>query len=263
MNIKDFQKLKQDKSKITMITCYDYTSAQIIEQTQINCVLVGDTLSMLMHGFNDTVHATMEMMVLHTQAVARGLKSKFIVGDLPFMSYRKNQTDTMKNVQALIQAGAHAIKLEGAQGNLATIRHIVDSGVPVMGHIGLTPQHINNLGGFKVQGKTQGAYQQLIQQALDLEQAGCFAVVIECVPSELAKEISETLNIPTIGIGAGPNTDGQVLVWQDLLGLQSTMRPKFLKQYCQAETLFTQSINQYVSEVQAHIYPGAEHAYSQ
>ena len=261
MNIKKIINLKS-KKKINMVTCYDYTSATIVEQSNIEMVLVGDSAAMVMHGYPDTTYATMEMMVHHTSAVSRGLKSKLLIADLPFMSYRKTIFDTMSNVQSLIQAGAHAIKLEGAKGNLDIIRHIVESGVPVMGHIGLTPQHVHNLGGFKVQGKQKESWTVLIEQAKALELAGCFSVVIECVPAELANQITLSLQIPTIGIGAGQDTDGQVLVWQDLLGMQNNFRPKFVKHFLNGHEIILMALNQFSDEVESKIYPDKiEHIY--
>ena len=262
MNIHDFKRLKLEKKKITMLTCYDFTSAKIIDQTPIDCVLVGDTASMVMHGYDNTIHATMEMMVMHTQAVARGLTHKFIIGDLPFLSYRKSLSKTMSAVQALMQAGAQAVKLEGVAGNVHAIQHIVESGIPVMGHIGLTPQSIHALGGFKVQGKHQDAQTALLQQAQILADIGCFALVLECVPHALAHQITAALPIPTIGIGAGPHTDGQVLVWQDVLGMQLSFKPKFLKTYLNGAELMRAAIHQYVDEVVRSEYPVIEeHTY--
>ena len=196
MKIHDFLQKKQRKEKICMVTCYDYAFAKIIDTTDVDCILVGDSLSMVVHGCSDTTQATMEMMTLHTRAVARGIKKKFIIGDLPFMSYRKSLQDSMSNVQQLIQAGAHAVKLEGAEGNLELITHIVQSGVPVMGHLGLTPQFIHQLGGYKVQGREVSQAEQLLMQAQQLEQAGCYAIVLECVPWQVAKQISEHLLFP-------------------------------------------------------------------
>ena len=259
--VHDFTIKKINHEKIVMITCYDFTSAAIIDQTDIDCVLVGDSLSMIIHGCTNTTGATINMMEMHTQAVARGLKNKFIISDLPFMSYRKNLNDTMNAVQALIQAGGNAVKLEGANGNLATIQHIVESGVPVMGHIGLTPQHIHSLGGFKVQGLDKTTHDDFLTQAKSLEQAGCFALVLECMPDDLASKITQDLNIPTIGIGAGLNTDGQVLVLHDLLGLQTKVKPKFLKRYLNGEKLFTDSINEFAKEVRLKKYPCAKYSY--
>jgi 3-methyl-2-oxobutanoate hydroxymethyltransferase len=259
--VQEFKEKKDCHEKITMITCYDYTSATIVEKTQIDCVLVGDSAAMVMHGEDNTTYATVEQIVWCTQAVSRGIKSKFIIGDMPFMSYRTSLSETMNAVASFIRAGAHAIKLEGAHGNLEMIKHIVESGVPVMGHIGMTPQHIHAMGGFKVQGKTQEAYDSLIKQAKQLEENGCFSIVLECVPSQLAKEITDSLSIPTIGIGAGSGTDGQVLVFQDLLGLQTEFKPKFVKTYLNGAELFTKSIDQFVEEVQDQTFPSEDHTY--
>lgn len=261
MNILDFQKAKAAQRKISMITCYDAVSARIVEQTAIDCILVGDSVSVVVHGYPDTTHATLPMMILHTKAVAKGTK-KFIVGDLPFLSYRKSLSDTMDAVGELIQAGAHAVKLEGADSNLSTIRHIVGSGIPVMGHIGLTPQSVLVLGGHKVQGKAQAQAEALLEQALALQEAGCFALVLECIPPALAKTITEALDIPTIGIGAGPDTDGQVLVWHDLLGFDPSFKPKFLKQYADGYSLIHSALENYHQEVKNQHYPVLEqHTY--
>ncbi len=260
-NVLDFSKKKAAHEKISMITCYDYTSAKIIDQTNIDCVLVGDSLAMVMHGCADTTGATLAMMTLHTQAVARGLTNKFIIADMPFMSYRKSLSKSMMAVEKLIQAGAQAVKLEGAGTNLTCIEYIVESGVPVMGHIGLTPQHSHALGGLRVQGKDAAAKNKLLDQAKALEQAGCFAIVLECIPADLAKLITASLQIPTIGIGAGPHTDGQVLVMHDLLGLQASFKPKFLKNYLNGEAVFKESIDRYASEVKACEYPTEEYTY--
>jgi 3-methyl-2-oxobutanoate hydroxymethyltransferase len=200
-------------------------------------------------------------MQAHTRAVAAGKPNRLIIADLPFMSYRKSQHHTLSNVQKLMASGAQAIKLEGAEGNLDTIYHMVHSGVPVMGHLGLTPQHIHTLGGFKAQGKTQQAQQQILKDAKSLEEAGCFAIVLECVPGELAKTITTSLSIPTIGIGAGPDTDGQVLVFHDLLGLQNHFKPKFLKTYLDGKAYFSHALNQFSEEVKKGVYPAKEHCY--
>jgi 3-methyl-2-oxobutanoate hydroxymethyltransferase len=253
MNVHDFQKHKTTQ-KITMITCYDYPSARITDQTNIDCLLIGDSVAMTVHGHPDTTMATVDMIALHTQAVRRGT-NKFIITDLPFMSYRKSLEDTLNNVEQLIKSGANAVKLEGAHGNLETITHIIHSGVPVVGHIGLTPQHVNTLGGFKVQGKTEEAKLELLKQAKQLQQAGCFMLVLECVPTDIAKQITDQLSIPTIGIGAGPDTDGQVLVWHDLLGMQNGMKLKFLKKYMDGFGACQQALNAYDEDVKGHVFP--------
>lgn len=257
-SILEFKQKKHMKEKIAMITCYDYPSAKIIDQSENDCILVGDSVAMVVHGFANTTHATLDMMVMHTAAVARGAKNKLIIGDMPFMSYRKSLSKTLFAVQELICAGAHAIKLEGAIGNEEMIYHIVHSGVPVMGHIGLTPQHIFALGGFKAQGKTEDAKNKLMQQAKDLENAGCFALVLECVPNDIAKKITDTLSIPTIGIGAGPDTDGQVLVFHDLLGFEHGFNPQFLKRFSNIEKIIADGVNDYAVSVKEKRYPNDE-----
>lgn len=261
MNIFDFGKKKAAGEKITMVTCYDYTSALIMEKTSTDCLLVGDSLAMTMHGFPATVQATVEIMALHTAAVARGAKSKFIVSDLPFLSCRKSLSDNMNAVQALMQAGAHALKIEGAAGNTGFIQHLADSGVPVMGHLGLTPQFVHQLGGYHVQGKTDESASRLIEDALALQEAGCFSLVLECVPSDLARKITKELKIATIGIGAGADTDGQVLVFQDLLGLNTEFKPKFVKRFIDGAAFFTDAVEDYNQAVRKGAFPDAEHSF--
>lgn len=261
MNILDFYLKKQRAEKITMVTCYDYTSARMLSETPIDSLLVGDTVAMMMYGFKDTVSATLAMMCTHIAAVNRGAENKFIVGDMPFLSYRMSLSKSVKAAQALIQAGAHAIKLEGACGNIKLIQHLTESGIPVMGHLGLTPQSIHLLGGFKVQGKTESSANHIKNSALALQNAGCFALVLECVPSELAKDITQTLSIPTIGVGAGPCTDGQILVFQDLLGLQIELKPKFVKHFVNGYDYLKKGIESYVNAIKAGHYPQEEHCY--
>ncbi len=262
MNILDFQKMKNQQQKISMVTCYDYWSAQILDKSNIDCLLVGDSAAMVMHGFKTTVPATVDMMIHHIEAVSRGAPNKFIIGDMPFCSYRKGIAQTIRTVDNFMKAGSHAIKLEGADDNTVVIEHIVKSGIPVMGHLGLTPQSIHALGGFKVQGKDDVAAQKIVAQAQSLQDAGCFAVVLECIPAPLAQLITESLVIPTIGIGAGPYTSGQVLVFQDLLGLQKDIKPKFLKTYLEGFELIKDSLNQFDSEVKSTVFPNRqEHCY--
>src|ERR1044072_159785 len=229
MNIHDFQKMKDEGRKISMVTCYDYSSATAVAESNIDCILIGDSLAMTMHGHPNTLFATTAMMALHTAAVAKGAPAKFIIGDLPFLSYRKGLKDAMDAVQELMSAGAHAVKLEGVRGHADIVRHIVDSGVPVMGHLGLTPQSVHGLGGMKVQARTNAAVKILTSEARELETAGCFAIVLECVPVPVARQVTNFLKVPTIGIGAGPHVDGQVLVYQDVLGLNPGFKPRFLR----------------------------------
>lgn len=257
----DFFEMKQKNEKIAMLTCYDYCTAQIINASSVDCVLVGDSVAMVMHGHDSTVTATMDMMALHTEAVSRGATDKFIIADLPFLSYRKGLRLAMENVERLMQSGAQAVKLEGAVGNIELVRHVVDSGIPVMGHIGLTPQSIHQMGGWKIQGKESDAQKKLLQQANALQEAGCFSVVVECVPAQFAKTVTDALSIPTIGIGAGAETSGQVLVLQDMLGMNAEFKPKFLKQYMGAFSAMQEAVNEYVGEVKAKQYPAIEQSY--
>ncbi len=262
MKLHDFKAKKREHTKISMITCYDYPSACTIAESTVDCVLVGDSVAMAVHGHSSTIMATMDMMLLHTSAVARGISKQFLVADLPFLCHRSSMTETIQHVRQLLQAGAHAIKIEGGDMDVChTISHLVTSGIPIMGHIGLTPQSVLQLGGYKVQGKDKEQAERLLQQALDLEAAGCFAVVLECVPNHLASSITQALQIPTIGIGAGPHTDGQVLVWHDLLGLQSTFNFRFVKRFAQGKDVLLQAINDYVEEVRHVSFPAEEHAF--
>ncbi len=261
MNVLDFQKMKDERRKISMVTCYDYSSARIVDASNVDCILVGDSLAMTMHGHATTLSATIGMMALHTAAVARGAPSKFIVGDMPFLSYRKGLKDAMDAVHQLMTAGAHAVKLEGVRGHAEIVRHIVDSGVPVMGHLGLTPQSVNQLGGMKVQARTDAAVGLLISQARDLEDAGCLALVLECVPAEAARNVTDLLKIPTIGIGAGPHVSGQVLVYQDLLGLNPGFKPKFLRTYANAFEIIQAALDAYDREVKEQKFPSEKESY--
>ncbi|MCB0349510.1 MAG: 3-methyl-2-oxobutanoate hydroxymethyltransferase [Bdellovibrionales bacterium] len=261
MKINDFLKYKESKKQISMMTVYDTSFARILETTDIDVVLVGDSLAMTMHGYESTIPATMKMMALHTAAVSKVIKNKFIVADLPFMSFRKGFENLMANAEQLMRSGAHAVKLEGATGNLENITHLVDSGIPVMGHLGLTPQFINLFGGWKVQGKSNEAKEQILKDALALQKAGCFSLVLECVPEDLATTISKELRIPCIGIGAGANVDGQVLVLQDLLGMNPDFKPKFVRSYLDGYELIKNAVNSYVADVQTKEFPNKEESY--
>lgn len=261
MNILDFYDKKKAGEKISMITCYDYTSAKILSNTSVDCLLVGDSAAMTMHGFKDTISATIPIMCLHTAAVSRGAGNKFIISDLPFLSYRKSLDKNVSAAESLMQAGAHAIKLESAAGNIDLIRHLVESGIPVIGHIGLTAQLVHILGGYKIQGKTKESADRLKEDAISLQEAGCFALVLECIPRGLAQQITQLLHIPTIGIGAGSHTDGQVLVFQDLLGLNIDFKPKFVKAFFNGYQQFKNSIETYVKAIQSGEFPEDEHSY--
>ncbi len=259
--ILEFQKKKAAGQKITMVTCYDHAFAKIIAKSEIDTVLVGDSLAQVMHGHPTTLTASTAMMALHTKAVVAGIGDKLVVSDMPFLSTRKGLKHAMDQVEKIMKAGAHAIKIEGASGHLELIKHIVESGVPVMGHLGLTPQSIHQLGGPKIQGRDGKTADKLKKDALDLEQAGCFSLVLECVPSVLSTEITKSLHIPTIGIGAGAGCDGQVLVLQDMLGMNKDFAPKFLKKFLQGSDLITDALNSYVTEVKEQNFPTKEHGY--
>lgn len=261
INIKQLFAKKHSGEKLTMLTCYDYSSAAIINQSDIEMVLVGDSAAMVMHGETSTLPIDYQTMAQHVKAVSKGAADKFIIGDLPFLSYRKSLDENMCAVEALMKAGAHAIKLEGVAGNEDLIKHIVDSGVPVMGHLGLTPQSVNQFGGFKVQGKSADEQVRIIEEAKTLEQLGCFAVVLECIPNSLTQELVKQISIISIGIGAGQAVDGQVLVMQDMLGFSSQFSPKFLRRYLNTEQLFLDAFNNYVKDVKGLNYPDESEQY--
>lgn len=258
MNVPNFINLK-NKEKITMVTCYDSMFANALNQTKIDAVLVGDSVAMVVYGESDTTKADVDMISRHIKAVRSSYKG-MIVGDLPFLSIQKSQTDFIEDVRKIISSGANAIKIEGVLGMEDKIKSLIQAGVPVMGHLGLTPQFINSFGGFKVQGKSEKDQQMIFKQAKSLEALGCFSIVLECVPSALSERITEALNIPTIGIGAGLKTDGQVLVLQDLLGLNE-QKFKFVKTY---ENLFIRTkdaVDKYVEEVKTSAFPAEENSF--
>jgi 3-methyl-2-oxobutanoate hydroxymethyltransferase len=257
----EFAARKRTDEKLTMVTCYDYTSARVLNGTRVDSLLVGDSLAMVMHGFDSTVHATVELMALHVAAVARGAPDKLIVADMPFLAARKGLKETMDGVQQLMQAGAQAVKIEGERGQLELMAHVVESGVPVMGHLGLTPQSVHGLGGHRVQGRAAEDARDLIDASKRLADAGCFALVLECVPASLAAEITRSVPIPTIGIGAGPATDGQVLVLQDLLGMNPGFKPRFLKHFADGHGLVSDAVNRFDAEVRHGCFPSARECY--
>jgi 3-methyl-2-oxobutanoate hydroxymethyltransferase len=262
VNILNFPERKKARQPVVMVTCYDYTMACIAAQSKVDMLLVGDSAAMVMHGHDTTLPIGVQEMAWHVAAVKRGAPDKFIVADLPFLSYRKGLTAAMEAVEALMKAGASAVKLEGIDGQQALIEHIVQSGVPVMGHIGLTPQSVMQLGGFKVQGRAEGQRQQLLQQAQQCQAAGCFSLVLECVPESLARDITGALDIVTIGIGAGLDTDGQVLVMQDLLGLGGGQQPKFVRQYLDGRQLVLEALDRFSADVVAGDYPAPAERYA-
>lgn len=257
-----FKKAKEEKQKITMLTAYDYSFAKLMDEAGINSILVGDSVGMVCLGYEDTLPVTMEDMIHHTKAVARGAKNALVVADMPFMSYQTSVYDAVVNAGRLIkEGGAQAVKLEGGFEVTEQIKAIVDASIPVVAHIGLTPQSVNAFGGFKVQGKSEAAAQELLDEARAVEKAGAFAVVMECVPAKLAAKITEELSIPTIGIGAGAGCDGQVLVYQDMLGLFSDFTPKFVKQFANVGEIVKGAFEGYIREVQEGTFPAQEHTF--
>ncbi|NLL31514.1 MAG: 3-methyl-2-oxobutanoate hydroxymethyltransferase [Clostridiales bacterium] len=257
-----FKQAKEKNERLTMLTAYDYSTAKLIDSSGINGILVGDSLGMVCLGYEDTLSVTMEDMIHHTKAVARGVKNSLIVADMPFMSYQTSVYDAVVNAGRLIKEGrAHSVKLEGGLEVCDKIEAITKASIPVMAHIGLTPQSVNSIGGFKVQGKDEEAAKALIEAAIAIEKAGAFAIVLECVPSKLAKIITEKVSIPTIGIGAGADCDGQILVYQDMLGMFNDFTPKFVKKYENLGEKMTSAFNKYIEEVRDGIFPSEEHGF--
>ena len=253
---------KKGKEPIVMITAYDYPSAQMVDEAGVDIILVGDSLGMVVLGYDSTLPVTMEDMLRHTAAVVRGSRRALVVGDMPFMSYQLSPEQALDNAGRFIkEAGAHAVKLEGGEEVLEAIRKITSAGIPVMGHIGLTPQSIHKIGGYRVQGRDEKTAEKLKKDAKLLEEAGCFSIVLEAVPMNLAKEITESLSIPTIGIGAGSYCDGQVLVYHDVLGLFQEFKPKFVKRYAELRGEIVEAIKRYADEVRERKFPDEEHSY--
>ncbi len=255
-----FRAKKERGELISMLTAYDYPTALAMDQAGIDSILVGDSLGMVVLGYENTLPVTMEEMLHHCRAVSRGAKTALMVGDMPFMSYQVSVEDAVRNAGRFLQQGnMDAIKLEGGRERIHAIRAIIGAGIPVMGHLGLTPQSVHQLGGFRAQGKTAAAAKRLLEDALLLEEAGCFSLVLESVPARLAELVSQRLNIPTIGIGAGVGCDGQVLVTHDLLGLFERFTPKFVKQYANFHTAMQGAFANYLEDVQTRAFPAAEH----
>lgn len=255
--------MKEQGRKIKMITAYDYPTGQLVDQSPIDMILVGDSLGMVVLGYESTVPVTMEEMLHHTKAVVRAAKRTFVVADLPFMSYQTSVKDALRNSGRLIkEGGADAVKLEGGESVADAVRAVVRAGIPVMGHIGLTPQTATMLGGMKVQAKDSGAARMLVNDAKALESAGAFAIVLEAIPSQLAALVTKQLTIPTIGIGAGPDCDGQVLVIHDMVGLFQRFTPKFVKKYADLGGAMAQALSSYCQEVDGGAFPAAEHSFN-
>ena len=258
-----FRKAKEEGKKLSMLTAYDYSTASLLDEAGIHGILVGDSLGNVILGYEDTISVTMEDMIHHGAAVSRGAKNALVVVDMPFMSYQGSVYDALNNAGRLMKEGrANAVKLEGGKEVAPQIKAIVQAGIPVMGHLGLTPQSINALGGYKVQGKDESAAQKLLEDAKTIAEAGVFSIVLECVPSALAEVITKAVDVPTIGIGAGAGCDGQILVYQDMLGMFSDFTPKFVKRYANIGEAMREAFRTYIAEVSEGIFPKTEHGYS-
>jgi 3-methyl-2-oxobutanoate hydroxymethyltransferase len=259
----DVEARKRRGERLTMLTAYDYTGALLVDSAEIDIILVGDSLGMVVMGLSTTVPVTMEEMLHHCRAVARGANYAHLVGDMPFMSYQTGKSEAVRNAGRFLKEGnMDSVKLEGGREMVKIIRAIVDAGIPVMGHIGLTPQSVSKLGGFRTQGKTAVAAKRLVDDALALEDAGCYAIVLEAVPAPVAAVITDRLRISTIGIGAGPDCDGQVLVFHDLLGLYDRVQPRFVKQYAQLKDTIVAAFTNYREDIVARRFPAGEHSFA-
>jgi len=256
------RKMKEKGEKITMLTAYDYSTAAVMDEAGVDIILIGDSLGMVVLGYDSTLPVTMEDMLHHTKAVSRAVERAMVIGDMPFMSYQASVEEAVRNAGRFMkEAGAHGIKLEGGRDVAEATRRIVAAGIPVMGHLGLTPQSVHQLGGYKVQGKDDTTAKRIMEDAKILEEAGAFSLVLEVVPATLAAEISKSLKIPTIGIGGGVDCDGQVLVTNDMLGMFEKFTPKFVKKYTNLNTHMKEAFVQYFDEVKKGIFPGKEHSF--
>lgn len=261
-SVREFAQAKAEGRRISMVTAYDAWTARLVAASPVDAILVGDSVAMVMHGHATTLGATVDMMALHTRAVAPAAGGKLVITDMPFLSFRKGRAAAMDTVAALMTSGAHAVKLEGVDGHEDVITHIVQSGVPVMGHLGLTPQSVRELGGFRVQGRSDEDASRLRRQAETLERLGVFAIVLECVPASLAARITADRSIPTIGIGAGIDTDGQVLVLHDLLGVETGYTPRFVRRYLEGSRLIGEALERYDADVKQAAFPSLEESYT-
>jgi 3-methyl-2-oxobutanoate hydroxymethyltransferase len=260
-SVLEFAAAKAEGRRISMVTCYDAGFARVLEASAVDALLVGDSAAMVVHGHADTLAATVEMMALHTAAVRRGAPTRFVVADMPFLSFRRGVAAALDAVAPLMRAGASAVKLEGVAGHEDVVAAIAGSGVPVMGHLGLTPQSLHALSGFRVQGRSEEAAARILADARRLEELGCFALVLECVPAPLASRVTKALGIPTIGIGAGAGCDGQVLVLQDLLGLSGEFRPRFVRRYLDGGALAREAFDRFDRDVKSGAFPGPAETY--
>lgn len=260
-SITDLQLARLNGQKISMVTCYDFWTARILQQSAVDCLLVGDSVAMIAHGHDTTIPATPEMMAVHVQAVAKGAPDKLLIGDFPFLAHRKGVAFAVDTADQLMKAGAQAVKIEGLHGHEDVIQALVEAGVPVMAHLGLTPQSVHAFGGFHVQAKEKRAADQLLTDALALESLGCFAMVLEAIPNDVARRVTEALHIPTIGIGAGPDTSGQVLVLQDLLGMNPDFKPRFVRAYLDGFALLRDAVDHFAGDVREGAFPAQKETY--
>ena len=261
--VNTFQRLKNNNEKITMLTAYDYSTAQVLEQADIDGILVGDSLAMVALGYENTYNITIDEMLIFVKAVARGAKNSFIIGDMPFMSYNLSVAQGLENASKMIKAGASGVKLEGCNEHiLSLIKRCVESGIPVLGHLGFTPQLMNTIGGHKIQGKTSEKIEEILKSAKKLEEAGCFAVVLELIPEDSAKYITENLTIPTIGIGAGKYCSGQIVVTDDILGKFTDFAPKFVKKYANLHDMVLNAVEEYIVEVKNELFPSEKESFT-
>ena len=260
--LENFKQLKAEGKKIIVVTSYDYWSAKILSETDVNGILIGDCSSMVMHGHENTMSSDVETIAMHTRAVKKGAKDKFLIAAMPFMSNSKGMKETMDNVEILIKAGANALKIEGLDGNEELYAHLSRSGIPTIGHIGLTPSHHNAIGGFKAQGKTVESELRLIEEAKKLDKLGCIAIVLEAVPQHVGAAVRDAVSIPVVGVGAGLDVDGQALVLQDMLGLSTDFKPKFVRTYMNGAELIKDAVNQFAADVHSGAFPGAAETYA-
>jgi 3-methyl-2-oxobutanoate hydroxymethyltransferase len=259
--VHDLAKARAEGRRISMVTCYDAWSARILEEADVDCLLVGDSAAMVMHGHDSTLPATIDLIATHVAAVRRGAPHKLLIADFPFLAHRQGVPHAVEAAARFLQAGAQAVKIEGVRGHEAVVGSLVEAGVPVMGHLGLTPQSVHQFGGFHVQARDEAAARRLREDALRLQELGCFALVLEAVPSAVAAEVTAALAIPTIGIGAGPHTSGQVLVLHDLLGLDPTFEPRFVRRYLEGHELIRQAVDHFAADVRGGGFPSEEETY--
>ena len=260
--LESFKQLKVEGKKIVVVTSYEYWSAKILNDTDINGILIGDDLSMVIHGNENTMNCDVETIAMHTRAVKKGAKDKFLIAALPFMSNRKGMKDSMDNVEILIKAGANALKIEGVDGNEELYAHLTESGIPTIGHIGLTPTHHNAIGGFKAQGKTKESELKIIEEAKTLEKLGCIAIVLEAVPRHVGAAVRDAVSIPVVGVGAGLDVDGQALVLPAMLGFSTAFKPTFVRTYINGAELINDAVNQFAADVHAEAFPSEKETYA-